>query len=52
MNDIVIGDNASIPLVRVGAKVGVDNTLNEANLELGPFSYHYWNIANWNRIAE
>jgi peptide/nickel transport system substrate-binding protein len=52
MNDILIGDHASIPLVRVGAKVGVINTLNEENLELGPFSYHYWNIANWNRIAE
>jgi peptide/nickel transport system substrate-binding protein len=52
MNDIVIADNASIPLVRVGSKVGVSNTLNEENLELGPFSYHYWNIANWNRIPE
>jgi peptide/nickel transport system substrate-binding protein len=52
MNDIVINDHASIPLVRVGSKVGVVNTLNEENLELGPFSYHYWNIANWNRVAE
>ncbi len=51
MNDILIADHASIPLVRVGSKVGVINTLNEENLALGPFSYHYWNIANWNRTS-
>lgn len=52
MNDMVIGDFVSVPLVRVGSKNGVSYTLNEENLELGPFSYHYWNIANWNRKAE
>ncbi len=51
MNDLIIADRATVPLVRVGSKVGVINTLNEENLALGPFSYHYWNIANWNRIA-
>jgi peptide/nickel transport system substrate-binding protein len=52
MNDLVIADHVTVPLVRVGSKNGVSNTLNEENLELGPFSYHYWNIANWNRKAE
>lgn len=52
MNDMVVNDFVSVPLVRVGSKNGVSYTLNEANLELGPFSYHYWNIANWNRKAE
>ena len=52
MNDLLITEFVSIPLVRVGSKNGVSKTLNEANLELGPFSYHYWNIANWNRKAE
>ncbi len=52
MNDIVVTDFVSVPLVRVGSKNGVSYTLNEENLELGPFSYHYWNIANWNRKAE
>ena len=52
MNDMVVNDFISVPLVRVGLKNGVSYTLNEENLELGPFSYHYWNIANWNRKAE
>jgi peptide/nickel transport system substrate-binding protein len=52
MNDMVVSDFVSVPLVRVGSKNGVSYTLNEENLELGPFSYHYWNIANWNRKAE
>jgi peptide/nickel transport system substrate-binding protein len=52
MNDLVVSEYVSLPLVRVGSKNGVSYTLNEENLELGPFSYHYWNIANWNRKAE
>lgn len=52
MNDLLVNEFVSIPLVRVGSKNGVSKTLNEENLELGPFSYHYWNIANWNRKAE
>jgi peptide/nickel transport system substrate-binding protein len=49
MNDLVINDHVTIPLVRVGSKAGVSATLNVDNIADGAFTYDYWNIANWNR---
>jgi peptide/nickel transport system substrate-binding protein len=51
MNDLLIGENVILPLVVVGGRTGIGNRLNKDNLALGPFSYNYWNIANWN-LAE
>lgn len=51
LNDIVINDRVIIPLVVVGAARGVSKRLNPENIALAPFSYDYWNIANWN-LAE
>lgn len=48
MNDIVILDNAILPLVIVGSPRGVSNRLRHENIELAAYSYDYWNIANWN----
>ncbi|MCO5215754.1 MAG: peptide ABC transporter substrate-binding protein [Thermomicrobiales bacterium] len=52
LNDIVINDRVIIPLVVVGAARGVSKRLNAENIALAPFSYDYWNIANWNLAAE
>lgn len=52
LNDIVINDHVIIPLVVVGAARGVSKRLNHDNIALAPFSYDYWNIANWNLAAE
>jgi peptide/nickel transport system substrate-binding protein len=48
MNDMVIMNNVVVPLVIVGSPRGVSKRLREENLGLAPFSYDYWNIANWN----
>lgn len=48
MNDIVILDNAILPLVVVGSPRGASKRLRQENLELAAYSYDYWNIANWN----
>jgi len=51
LNDIIIEDVATVPLVRPGLKTGISRTLNLENIAGGPFESDYWNIANWNRIA-
>lgn len=51
MNDIVILDNAIVPLVVVGSPRGASKRLRAENIELAAYSYDYWNIANWN-LAE
>jgi len=48
MNDMVIQNWVVVPLVIVGSPRGVSKRLREENLGLAPFSYDYWNIANWN----
>jgi len=48
MNDIVVQDVATIGIVRTGIKCGASKKLNAKNFALGPFTYQYWNIANWN----
>ena len=48
MNDIVILDNAILPLVVVGSPRGASRRLRHENIELAAYSYDYWNIANWN----
>jgi len=52
MNDLVVSDVATVALVRQGVKCGASNRLNAANFAFGPFTYQYWNIANWNLAAE
>ena len=52
MNDIVIDNNVVIPLVSPGNKQAFSRTLNADNLGISPFEFDYWNIANWNRVAE
>ena len=52
MNDIVINENAVIPLVSPGNKQAYNRTINIDNIAVGPFEFDYWNIANWNRIEE
>ena len=48
MNDIIIRENAVIPLVnRAADKYAISNRLVNDNVALGPFEYNYWNIANW-----
>ncbi|HWK79158.1 MAG TPA: peptide ABC transporter substrate-binding protein [Thermomicrobiales bacterium] len=51
MNDRIVDDVATVAIVRTGIKCGAAKRLNEANFALGPFTYQYWNIANWN-LAE
>ena len=50
LNDIIINDYAIIPLAETGVRDVFVNSLREENLSLGGFDYHYWNIANWNRV--
>lgn len=52
MNDIVINNNVVIPLVSPGKKVAYSRTLTAGNMAIGSFEFDYWNIANWNRVAE
>jgi peptide/nickel transport system substrate-binding protein len=51
MNDLVINNHVVVPLVIVGSPRGVSKRLRPDNIALAPFSYDYWNIANWN-LAE
>ena len=51
MNDLVINNHVIVPLVIVGSPRGVSKRLRAENIALAPFSYDYWNIANWN-LAE
>ena len=51
MNDLVITNHVTVPLVIVGSPRGVSKRLRADNIALAPFSYDYWNIANWN-LAE
>jgi peptide/nickel transport system substrate-binding protein len=50
LNDIVIADRATIPLVNRSADTyAISNRLRPENIALGAgFEYNYWNIANWN----
>lgn len=48
MNDILINDHAVVPLVIRGSTAAVNKKLNKDNIAAAPFSYDYWNIANWN----
>ncbi len=48
MNDLVINNHVVVPLVIVGSPRGVSKRLRPDNIALAPFSYDYWNIANWN----
>lgn len=51
MNDIVILDNAILPLVVVGSPRGASKRMRAENFSLAAYGYDYWNIANWN-LAE
>ncbi len=51
LNDIVIADRASIPLVNRAATSVVSNRLRKENLAKGVgFEFDYWNMANWNTV--
>ena len=50
MNDMVVDDVATVAIVRTGIKCGASKKLNAKNFALGPFTYQYWNIANWNFV--
>ena len=53
LNDIVIADRASIPLVNRAATSVVSNRLRIENLAKGVgFEFDYWNMANWNTVDE
>ena len=58
MNDLVINDNAMVPLINVGNKYCVHSSLvhgdkdtGEDNVAPGGIEGLYWNIANWNRAT-
>jgi len=51
-NDILVQDYGILPLFQNGQNTAFAKTLNEVNFGFTPFAYQYWNIANWNRIAE
>ena len=50
MNDHLIEIFVIVPLVVVGTPRGMSKRLREENISLAPFSYDYWNIANWNTV--
>ncbi|HWV24957.1 MAG TPA: peptide ABC transporter substrate-binding protein [Thermomicrobiales bacterium] len=54
MNDMVIGDRATVPMVNRSADTfAISNTLREENIAIGVgLEFDYWNIANWNRLPE
>ncbi|MBA2468636.1 MAG: peptide ABC transporter substrate-binding protein, partial [Chloroflexia bacterium] len=54
LNDILITDVAIIPEVNRAADVyAISTTLNNDNVALGVgYELSYWNIANWNTVAE
>ena len=58
MNDLVINDNAMVPLINVGNKYCVHTSLvhgdkdsGQDNVAPGGIECLYWNIANWNRAT-
>ena len=58
MNDLVINDNAMVPLINVGNKYCVHTSLvhgdrdtGEDNVAPGGIEVLYWNIVNWNRAT-
>ncbi|MGI8484740.1 MAG: peptide ABC transporter substrate-binding protein [Thermomicrobiales bacterium] len=48
MNDIIILDHATIPLVNGGSKFSTARGLTEENIAAGPFEFLFWNLDNWN----
>ncbi len=50
LNDIVIEQNAAIPLVQrsAGNSYGANNRINNDNILAHSWEVLYWNIANWN----
>ncbi|HLU35613.1 MAG TPA: peptide ABC transporter substrate-binding protein [Thermomicrobiales bacterium] len=48
MNDEIILNHVIITLILVGTPRGMSRQLRHENIQLAPFSYDYWNIANWN----
>ncbi len=53
MNDLLIDDFALVPLVaRAGVKDAASNLLQKDNLAPNGWETSYWNIANWNLVAE
>jgi peptide/nickel transport system substrate-binding protein len=48
MNDIVINNDVTMPLVLVSPRRGISKKLRKENVGRAAFSYDYWNIANWN----
>ncbi len=52
MNDILIDDVATIPLVqRAAGKAAVSNRLLADNISRGPWEGDFWNIMNWVEVA-
>lgn len=53
MNDILINDVVVIPQVNRAADLyAIANRLNNDNIAVGAFELNYWNVANWNLVAE
>lgn len=52
MNDLVMLDDAILPIVLTNNPRAMDRRLNRNNIARAAFSYDYWNIANWNWIPE
>lgn len=53
MNDILINDVVIIPQVNRAADLyAIANRLNNDNIAVGAFELNYWNVANWNLVAE
>lgn len=50
MNDHVILNHVIVTLIVVGTPRGMSRRLRHENIALAPFSYDYWNIANWNFV--
>jgi peptide/nickel transport system substrate-binding protein len=52
MNDILIDDAATIPLVqRAASKAAVSNRLLADNISRGPWEGDFWNVMNWIEAA-
>jgi peptide/nickel transport system substrate-binding protein len=48
MNDLVINNDVTMPIVLVSPRRGISKQLRKENIARAAFSYDYWNIANWN----
>ena len=48
MNDAVITNHVTVPIVLVSPRRGISKQLRKENIARAAFSYDYWNIANWN----